>query len=326
VAAFSITGEFITLTARELWAEGEYEKALIFLKTAVPDMGLENQIEVIEGRNKLTGVKDVDFVSDDWIMPNDYPKFSDMLNKAKIGYAYYQQHVEKQIIRATEIHSTFSHYYDEYTYLTNDQWTKLTQEWQLLLPEAKEGLTPPFYLSVWLRATYRRTFLDEKLERNFINNKSVIYKNAHLGIFDNRETYDRWCAYYFVYEPDRSEIWNERNDFLLYIQSKANITKPEPYIAKLDYEMDCEFGWLLPNGDYYGCLWMCHIKLASALMPDSENPEHSLEKLGAVKIHMDDYMDFHITSGDKKTTDEQNTKIFKYCMKHNKDYHKYRLD
>ena len=99
MATFSITGEFITQTARDLWAEGEYDKSLTFLKTSVPDMGLECQIELIEGRSKLIGVKNVNFVSDDWKMPNDYPKFSDMLNKAKTGYEYYQKYVEEQIIR-----------------------------------------------------------------------------------------------------------------------------------------------------------------------------------------------------------------------------------
>ena len=326
MATFSITGEFITQTARDLWAEGEYDKSLTFLKTSVPDMGLECQIELIEGRSKLIGVKNVNFVSDDWKMPNDYPKFSDMLNKAKTGYKYYQKHVETQIIRATEIYNTFLHFKDGN--LTNDQWKKLTLEWQLLLPEAKEGLIPPFYLSAWLRTTYKRQPRPYETI-SLLGHESIVYKNAHPSVFDSRDAYDRWCAYYFIYEPDRSEIWDNRIKALDRINSKATsceTKEPELYIAELDPKMDCEFGWLLPNGDYYGCLWLGHIKLASVLMPDSENPEYSLEKLGAVKIHMDDYQEFHITSGNKKTTDEQNTKIFEYCIKHNKDYNKYRLD
>ena len=66
VLHFTITGEFITRQARELWAEGAYSKALRLLMDGLHDMTLDVAIKICTGRLKLKGANEyVHAVKDD---------------------------------------------------------------------------------------------------------------------------------------------------------------------------------------------------------------------------------------------------------------------
>lgn len=63
---FTITGEFLTKTARSLWADEEQpEKALNLLRSAFPDMSEEIIFCVLTGKKKLTGHSDGIEIEDD---------------------------------------------------------------------------------------------------------------------------------------------------------------------------------------------------------------------------------------------------------------------
>lgn len=93
----------------------------------------------------------------------------------------------------------------------------------------------------------------------------------------------------------------------------------------LDEHMTSASGWLLPNGNYYGCGSMEHIGLADALlkhtgssMATSENSELIAESFGWVKISRS-MMGLYVIC--KKTPNKkQFDKLWDYSVLHKKDY------
>ncbi len=81
-AFFSITGEFITDHARNLWIEGEYAKAFDVLGCLI-GATREQHEAILFGKAKLTGVNNVDYVADDWTPPDGYATFSEALTRGK---------------------------------------------------------------------------------------------------------------------------------------------------------------------------------------------------------------------------------------------------
>lgn len=65
-AKFVITGASITERARDLMLSGEWKSALEYLRVTLPEMSIEQCIEVLEGRQKLVGQNDnVDLVAEE---------------------------------------------------------------------------------------------------------------------------------------------------------------------------------------------------------------------------------------------------------------------
>ena len=68
---FKIEGEFITQTVRDLWFEGNYSGAMNVIGSMI-GMTAEQQMDVIMGRAKLTGVNTCELVEDDWTPPDGF--------------------------------------------------------------------------------------------------------------------------------------------------------------------------------------------------------------------------------------------------------------
>lgn len=64
VAHFSVTGEFVTRIARNLWAEGEHAKAIRLLVNGVQGFAECMALDVVSGRKKLVGTNDLKLVKD----------------------------------------------------------------------------------------------------------------------------------------------------------------------------------------------------------------------------------------------------------------------
>ena len=55
---FSISGEFVTRHARDLWCERQFAKAIAFMDTII-GMDLETKYNILSGKQRLTGVNDM---------------------------------------------------------------------------------------------------------------------------------------------------------------------------------------------------------------------------------------------------------------------------
>lgn len=64
VVHFSVTGEFVTRIARNLWAEGEHAKAIRLLVNGVQGFAECMALDVVTGRKKLVGTNDLKLVKD----------------------------------------------------------------------------------------------------------------------------------------------------------------------------------------------------------------------------------------------------------------------
>lgn len=68
IVHFSVSGEFITNQARELWAEGRYSFAVNdFLCNSLPGLTEDQAVNIITCKKKLVGINDLDLVPDDVI-------------------------------------------------------------------------------------------------------------------------------------------------------------------------------------------------------------------------------------------------------------------
>jgi hypothetical protein len=87
-------------------------------------------------------------------------------------------------------------------------------------------------------------------------------------------------------------------------------------------DMSSVNGWLLPNGDFYGCGSMEHVGLAQNILDmkgiEWEDAERKVEDLGWVKLARS-MTGFHCIAT-KKPTKKQLNKLWDYSQKHGRDY------
>ena len=81
IVSFSITGEFITQHARDLWQERSYAKAYDTLECVIGTTR-EQHDAVLQGRMKFTGTNQLTLQEDAWTPPKGYPTPRDLLHQA----------------------------------------------------------------------------------------------------------------------------------------------------------------------------------------------------------------------------------------------------
>lgn len=89
-----------------------------------------------------------------------------------------------------------------------------------------------------------------------------------------------------------------------------------------DKEFAAEYGWVLPDGRYYGCLYFEHKTLASRLMAeagvdDGGDPDKTAGRLNWVKIHRAPFNDWpEVTPCGSRTTEAQRDAVGRWAAKH----------
>jgi len=227
MATFTLTGDFVTEKARDLWSQRQYKEAMDFLTNSVEEMGREYQLQLLEGKMKLTGVNNLDFVKDtDFSIESYefYPTLAEALEIKNEASDIYEKEFERQEQRAKYIIDGFFCFKETIdregcNSSTTDEdglFMKLVREWKTLLPDIKKEYQGqiPFYMSVWLRE------LDgiNKSPQDGLNQKFGFFSHKNImhhilpyehEAWDNKEIFELYCKKYHVYlKEEINEIWD----------------------------------------------------------------------------------------------------------------------
>lgn len=271
-AHFSISGEFITDHARNLWQERKFAKAFDLLGCLI-GATREQHEAIIFGKAKLTGVNDVELEEDDWTPPEGYATFSQALTQG--------QHFE-EIERRRE---------DEaWRYAHDNWWTSRGTRWQrtqffnhlksLVGEEKAESIT-------------QEVMLDRA---NQGPEDGGYYASCQLGL--EAKDRDKEAPAFEPTKPSMHEMARHAMmgrlemmgmDISAMPTTDAMLYRGTELVPTLCQDMNSVNGWLLPTGKYYGCGSMEHIGLAENLLKKSHpnsprDPEVLAEELGWVKI------------------------------------------
>lgn len=176
----------------------------------------------------------------------------------------------------------------------------------------------------WAQGEYTRAInlLKEELTQNQI--KAIIEGEYKLdGINTVTMVADNWDG--FNEYGSRYASWHDVLSTTKELQNKEGIDDSflQLVLPQKDNKMKSKCGWLLPNGDYYGCEYTGHWKLADDLLfagKEDDNlpdPELKAESLGWIKIS--GAYAFRFTAF-KKPTQKQLDKLFDYCEIFKLDY------
>lgn len=307
---FSIEGEFITDRARALWGEGAFAKAFDLLSCCI-GMSMDQQVEILEGRKKLTGWNDLDFIDDDWSPPEGYPSFMTALERAGSFDAHElerRRHQEAEdCVREAEK-------------IQNDEWTDgeraadaeffINRARHLIGEDATEAMLIDLKndrlkeMQEWSGRTWEAKRLENDIERleSRVDPVALAYAEAQsrMQLLAMSKGQDP-CSV-----PSIDAMMKRGYDI-----------KPELFA-----DMASPSGWLLPNGKYYGCGNMEHIGLAHVLLEpevgEGKNCEAIAEERGWIKISVG-MLGCNVMAK-RKPTKKQRDKVFDYSMRHKRDY------
>lgn len=294
---FSITGEFVTERARELWFDGWPSKALEVLECVMFEgkpISLDLQRDLLSGKKRFEGMNDLSLVDDDWQPPDGYPSFLD-------GIARGDHFAELLDLREMEACYQLGLAFD-------DAGNHIGMRRKEAVAE-KMG-------EEWVNERWNEMAVDRAV------NRTVGSRYEGLGSAPKKPV------------ERKSEISPE--DLLLHHMKvrmelagfdSSQMATPEQVMNRgydkdpvLCQDMSSTSGWLLPNGSYYGCGPMEHVGLAANLLPDDfgGDPEREAERLGWIKL-VKSITGFHCI-GSKKPTKKQLTKLWDYAQVHGRDY------
>jgi hypothetical protein len=334
MANFSITGEFITEHARELWIQKDFKKAMDYLEESIEGFGREYQLQLLEGKMKLTGKgNNMDFVEDKDFDKNDYgfyPSLSDAFEIKKESESLYENELSEQREKALYIIDSFKDFQGTSSQYEKEKHLNLVRDWIKLFPEVKKEFEKdiPFYMSLWLREiTGKNNSPVLNLKFGNLTHKSIIH---HLlppdhEAWKNKKLFELYCKKYHIYLDDEiNEIWEGFHEYKEYIK---NPIESKPKLFNTDYKMQQPFGWLGRNGEYYYCNYTLHNDLADYICALYEynnqndiDSSHILESKGWVKIHVnDENKDKILFSSIKPFSEDQKKKIKRYCKYYNID-------
>lgn len=312
-AFFSVSGEFITEHARNRWAEGAYVKAMDLLD-CLEGATHEQKQEILFGTKKLVGVNDVDLVDDDWKPGEgiDYPSYKEGMARGS----------NWQELKALQEEKAWKLAYDEWPYVRG------------LVFGQKQSPNPVFARVEKLVGKERanhifREVQDDMMDRQFNSykaSKSTKAAAESKEVYSPAKTADPLAMMYAQAQQNLLMAAIENGSDLGGIPSvDAMMNRGSTVEVVLDEHMTSASGWLLPNGNYYGCGAMEHIGLAESLLKhigskigDSGNAELIAESMGWVKISRSM---MGLYAGCKKTpTKKQFDKLWDYSVLHKKDY------
>lgn len=317
--SFSITGEFVTRHARDLWGEGAFTRAFKILDCMI-GMSRQQQIEIIEGRAKLTGTNELDFEPDDWQKPDEYPDFFTAIERAESADFAELERLRKEkasdLLRNAAILTHPGRWSDSTIMSKTDEMIREAERLigrtnaQELLDEIRDEIEPGVDFDE-----------DEEIGKQRVSRLLGGVPEERQAFASSRP--DPIAKLYAQAQNQMAQaalmrgVPTDAIPSADAIQNRGFDLKPE-----LDPTMSSRSGWLLPDGKFYKCGPMEHIGLADTLLaesnPGADNLEKLAESLGWVKISHS-ITGFHV-SCQKKPTRRQQTKLFDYAEKHGQDY------
>lgn len=282
---FSISGEFITEHARNLWGERAFSKALDLLDCLI-GITKEQQESILFGRSKLTGVNDVALEADQWTPPEHYcPSIKDAMKQG-------EQFPELERRRED---AAWQYAYDNYRPTRGN---KVEAQAFFKRLSSMVGDTKAQSICDDLMAEYAAQHQSECEAEGQTSPVLSVAAMAHHAF------------------KQRLEIAGFDSSALA--TPEAMINRGMDITPTLDNKMESLNGWLLPDGSYYKCGAMEHVGLASVLLPNVPDAEQEAEKKGWIKL-VKSFTGFHCL-GQRKPTKKQLTRIFDYAQRHERDY------
>lgn len=283
----SISGEFITEHARNLWQECSYSKCLDVLD-CITGTTREQHEEVIFGRSKFTGTKSLALEPDEWTPPEGYcPSLKEALKR---GENY------PELLRRRE----------------DEAWSYAREEWAET--RGNKRSTQAYF------AKLTRLVGEEEAER--IHNQ-VMHEKAEEWTQRQRKRPDVKpigieAAAQIARHTMAQRLEIAGMDASALASPEAMMNRGYDITPTLDERMESVNGWLLPDGKFYKCGGMEHVGLAARLLPEAQDGEQEAERLGWIKLAKS-ITGFHCL-GQKKPTKRQLTKLFDYAEKHGRNY------
>jgi len=316
---FTISGDFITNHSRNLWTEGSYSKALDFLE-CIDGLTHEQRVDILAGKLKMIGANStLDLVEDEWKPGEDidYPPFVEGMRR---GDNWHE-------LKELRENAAWKIAYEEWPYYNYSIFDRKRTRYSGILAKIAK------HVGEQRAAQIMQTVQNEKMD-DWSGRKppeplvktdeekkesSVLSKSSTLDPIEMlyAQTQNQMMVNAVLAGQDPSSVPTV----------EAMMNRGSNLKIKLDSKMESANGWLLPNGNYYGCGVMEHVGLAENLMehlkisvPDSNHERHA-EDLGWIKISKSS-TGFYIISK-KKPTQKQQNKLWDYCQKHNRDYDEY---
>lgn len=304
---FSVEGGFITEHCRNLWAEGAYVKAMDVLDCMI-GMQHEQKLEILFGTKQLTGVNELDLVDDDWKPAKgiDYPSYKEGMRRGE----------NWEELKALQEDKAWQIAYDEWPYSRKGfaahtfEATTFSKVEKLVGKERAEAIFAEVQDNMMDRQansfkTSKSVDLEVEPERPDVDPLTLLYAQAQQNILMG------------ALEQGLDIDSVPTIDAMMNRGSKIEVV--------LDEKMTSASGWLLPNGNFYGCGAMEHIGLAESLlehigssMTNTSNAELIGESFGWIKISRS-MMGFYVGCK-KKPTKKQLNKLWDYSVLHKKDY------
>jgi hypothetical protein len=246
---FSIEGEFITETCRNLVAEGRPLAAWNILSEGLPDMSLEQIVDVLSGRKKLTGVNEVVLVDDNPSAETPINFIATLLGDAQEG------------IRLREI----------------------LKDWRDDAGLCHMAYDPPKKDGIKMRGS-PVGLIDESVVRNLIGTDQLAY--LLMKIFPKFTEKERE-AYFEKNKDELIPIVRDCHRGLygsdvMKAKEAVAILNPPPRAKPQKGDIKVErYGWILPDGSFYACDYMGHNSLADDL---GANGDYDAERRNWIRV------------------------------------------
>ena len=313
---FVITGEFLTRQARDYWTEDEHEKAIKLLETAFPTMPESMRMDVITGKKKILGENDKCYVEPDKATEHRGIKllsYADAMAQAKNKFK--EEKAEHKVTLE----------------IANGDFVTMASPWGLLhVPRSLTRTRPsksgprPYCIVEWDEFEIRFPQLVEKAIEGTADKKQLDEDRRAIDkeIRNQKKMIDRF---------------RQRNGFdggslldavpiELRAAAAAVLAPPLKEVPKPDNGMRSRNGWLSPDGKFYPCGFMGHVRLAAALsdggepqlekawvkIQDSHDPNAVIER---IKRPGSDFV--HIP--DRGVTQAQLNAMQRWCEKHGRE-------
>ncbi len=326
--SFSVTGEFITEHCRNLWHEGAFKKAFDVLDCMI-GMRRDQQIDVIEGRKKLIGVNDVDFVDDDWTPPEGYPTFLSMIEKAGTfdadELASRRNDDAREYLREVAILTYPGRWSDGELMMKVEGLTRKAE--QLIGKTAAEAMLHELRDEIEPGVDFDP---DEEIGMQWKSRMLTGTTPERREHEDRRRDGNDPIAKLYANAAGQMQMFAMMSggDPLAVPSVDALMNRGMNIVPKLDPKMSSDSGWLLPDGKYYGCEAHEHIGLATNLLEktlpkaahglNATEYERLAENRGWVKISKS-MSGLHIVC-QSNVTQKQRDRLFDYCELRGLDY------
>ena len=248
---FSVTGEYITDQARELWLCGKYRVAMNILECLIGSTQ-QQRIDIIEGRAKLTGVNNVKLEPDNWELPEGYVTYQEMWELAECGLELHQRREEEAVGYARQIAALGSRTKTEES---RDEEASLIRLVNKLVGKEKG-------------AKLIANAVAEEIENNEHRHGMSLAKvsrGAYVADDEAAENADYILERAaFVARFQMKQAMREAGfDTDALASPSAMVNRGYDIVPKVDTACESINGWVLPNGNFYGCGAMEHTGLAA---------------------------------------------------------------